>query len=165
VSASRPHPALDGWRGFLIAAGAVVAFDQVAKAIVRASIDPGEEISLILGFELTNTSNRGLAFGVLSDGEGLVLAVTVAALVLLLAWFALDSRRAGLWLAIGLLVGGALGNLADRVRDDAVTDFFDPPLWPAFNLADVAITLGALTLILSALGGPAGGAARPRKSG
>ena len=52
----------------------------------------------------------------------------------------------------GVLAGGALGNLADRVRTDAVTDFIDPPLWPAFNLADVAITLGAIGLVLISLG-------------
>ena len=66
-------------------------------------------------------------------------------------WFALDPARPGLWLAVGLLAGGALGNLADRVRADAVTDFIDPPLWPTFNLADVAITLGALALVLVSL--------------
>jgi signal peptidase II len=55
--------------------------------------------------------------------------------------------------AVGLLAGGALGNLLDRVRLDAVTDFIDPPLWPAFNVADVAITLGAVALVLSALRG------------
>jgi lipoprotein signal peptidase len=56
---------------------------------------------------------------------------------------------------VGLLAGGALGNLADRVRVDAVTDFIDPPLWPTFNLADVAITLGAVALVMVSLGGEA----------
>ena len=69
-----------------------------------------------------------------------------------LVWFALDPQRPGLWLAVGLLAGGALGNLADRVRAGAVTDFIDPPLWPTFNLADVAITLGALVLVVASLG-------------
>ena len=81
-----------------------------------------------------------------------MLAVTIVALALVLVWFALDPRRPGLWLSVGLLAGGALGNLADRVRADAVTDFIDFPLWPAFNLADVAITLGALGLVLSSVG-------------
>jgi signal peptidase II len=81
-----------------------------------------------------------------------VLAVTVAALALVLAWFAFDPGRPGLWLAVGLLAGGALGNLADRVRVDAVTDFIDPPLWPAFNVADIAITAGALGLAVASIG-------------
>ena len=71
-----------------------------------------------------------------------MLAVTIVALALILGWFALDPARPGCGSRVGLLAGGALGNLADRVRDGAVTDFIDPPLWPAFNLADVAITLG-----------------------
>jgi signal peptidase II len=71
------------------------------------------------------------------------------ALTLLLSWFARDPARPGLWPAVGLLAGGALGNLADRVRDGAVIDFLDPPNWPAFNLADVAITFGVALLLLA----------------
>lgn len=143
--------AIGGWRRALAICGAVVLADQVVKAIVVSSLAVGQRSSIGLGFHLTNTPNRGLAFGVLGDGQGLVLAVTIAALVLVLVWFAVDPGRPGLWLAVGLLAGGALGNLADRVRVDAVTDFIDPPLWPAFNLADVAITLGALGLLLVSL--------------
>jgi signal peptidase II len=127
--------------------GAVVLLDQVSKAIVVSSLSVGHQEYVALGFRITNTENSGLAFGI-GQGEGFVLGVTVVALALVLLWFALDPTRPGLWLAVGLLAGGALGNLADRVRTDAVTDFIDPPLWPAFNLADVAITLGALGLIL-----------------
>lgn len=130
--------------------GAVVLLDQVSKAIVVSSLAPNHSESIGLGFRLTNTANTGLAFGI-GQGEGFVVAVTIVALALVLVWFALDPTRPGLWLAVGLLAGGALGNLADRVRVDAVTDFIDPPLWPAFNLADVAITLGALGLVLVSL--------------
>jgi signal peptidase II len=80
-------------------------------------------------------------------------------------WFALDPGRPGLWLAVGLLTGGALGNLADRVRIDAVTDFIDPPLWPAFNVADIAITFGALGLVLASLAPAEGGGDAPAKPG
>ena len=139
--------AIAGWRRALIVCGAVVLFDQASKAIVVSSLSVGQHESIGLGFRVANTTNSGLAFGI-GQGEGFVLGVTVAALALVLVWFALDPTRPGLWLAVGLLAGGAIGNLADRVRMDAVTDFIDPPLWPAFNLADVAITLGALGLIL-----------------
>jgi signal peptidase II len=139
--------AVAGWRRALLVCGAVVLLDQVSKAIVVSSLAMGQRESLVLGFSLTNTPNSGLAFGI-GQGEGFVLGVTVVALALVLIWFALDPTRPGLWLAVGLLAGGALGNLADRVRTDAVTDFIDAPLWPTFNLADVAITLGALGLIL-----------------
>lgn len=149
-SARLSAAAVAGWRRALLVCGAVVLVDQVSKAIVVSSLSVGQHESLGLGFSLTNTPNTGLAFGI-GQGEGFVLGITVAALALVLIWFALDPTRPGLWLAVGLLAGGALGNLADRVRMDGVTDFIDPPLWPTFNLADVAITLGALGLILVSL--------------
>jgi signal peptidase II len=143
--------AITGWRRALAVCGAVVLLDQVSKAIVVSSLSVGQYERIGLGFSITNTPNSGLAFGI-GHGQGFVLAVTVVALVLVLVWFALDPSRPGMWLAVGLLAGGALGNLADRVRVDAVTDFIDPPLWPTFNLADIAITLGALGLVLISLG-------------
>jgi len=143
--------AIAGWRRALAVCGAVVLVDQVTKAIVVSSLAVGQRRSLVLGFDLTNTANRGLAFGI-GHGQGFLLAVAIVALALVLVWFATDPGRPDLWLAVGLLAGGALGNLADRVRADAVTDFIDPPLWPAFNLADVAITLGALGLVAISLG-------------
>jgi signal peptidase II len=143
--------AIAGWRRALAVCGAVVLVDQVVKAIVVSSHSVDQHDSLLLGFSLTNTPNSGLAFGI-GGGESFVLIVTIVALALVLLWFALDPGRPGLWLAAGLLVGGALGNLADRVRTDAVIDFIDPPLWPTFNLADVAITLGAVVLVLASIG-------------
>ena len=80
-----------------------------------------------------------------------MLAITLAALALILGWFTFDTTRPWLWLGVGMLVGGALGNLIDRIREGAVTDFIDPPLWPAFNVADVSITVGVAIIALSAL--------------
>jgi signal peptidase II len=151
LSSPQVSETIGAWRWALACCGAVVLIDQVSKAIVVSSLDPGQRESVVLGIDLTNTANRGLAFGI-GDGQGLVLVVTIVALALVIAWFAVDPRRPGLWLWVGLLAGGALGNLADRVRADAVTDFLDLPLWPAFNLADVAITLGAVGLVLSSVG-------------
>jgi signal peptidase II len=74
--------------------------------------------------------------------------ITMAALALVAGYFALDPARPGLWVGIGLLTGGALGNLADRLRDGSVIDFFDPPGWPTFNVADVAIVAGIATIVL-----------------
>jgi signal peptidase II len=150
VSRRRLSGPLDAWRRALVVCGAVVLVDQLSKAIVVSSLAKNHSEALALGFRISNTPNSGLAFGI-DSGYGAALAVTIVALVLVLLWFALDPARPGLWLAVGLLVGGALGNLADRVRADAVTDFIDPPLWPTFNLADVAITLGALALVLVSL--------------
>jgi signal peptidase II len=115
-------------------------------------MSPGERTDLILGFDLARVSNSGIAFGLLQDSSDLlVLAITATALALVIGWFALDSGRPGLWLGVGLLTGGAVGNLIDRLRLDAVTDFIDPPMWPAFNLADVAITLGVVAIAIAAL--------------
>jgi len=155
--------AVAGWRRALAVCGGVVLVDQVAKAIVVASLSIDQHVSLGLGFRLANTQNTGLAFGI-GGAPDLVLGVTIGALALVLLWFALDPARPGLWLAVGLLAGGALGNLADRVRTDAVTDFIDPPLWPTFNLADVAITLGAVVLVLVSLAPQPEQAVKSRRS-
>ncbi len=97
------------------------------------------------------TENSGVAFGFLGGGGALVVALTLVVLAAVLTWFWRQPDRAGLWLAAGLLAGGAVGNLIDRARMGAVTDFIDPPWWPAFNLADVAITRGGGVLILVSL--------------
>jgi signal peptidase II len=154
LKASFGPVALRSWGRALITCALVVAADQAAKAAVESALSANEVVHLGLGFQLDLTTNRGLAFGFLSGGETTVMVVTVIALVLVLAGFASDPTRPGLWLAVGLLAGGALGNLADRVRVDAVTDFIDPPLWPAFNLADVAITAGAVVLVLVSMAPP-----------
>ncbi len=73
--------------------------------------------------------------------------VTASALALLVVWFALHTNRSLIWLPTGLLLGGAIANLIDRARLGAVRDFIDPPAWPAFNVADMAITFGVLSLL------------------
>lgn len=137
-----------GWMRALTLAAVIVAVDQASKAIVSGALERGERVGIALGFELADVRNRGIAFGLLADGQGLVLAVTVVALALILGYFALNSSRPGLWIGVGLLVGGALGNLIDRVGADEVRDFIDPPLWPAFNVADVAIVAGIAAIVL-----------------
>jgi signal peptidase II len=136
-----------GRAGLVVAA--VVALDQLTKAIVVDELARGERRDLPLGFELVHVRNSGIAFGLFDGGGTLLTLVTLGALALLLAYFALHAGRPLLWLPTGLLLGGAVGNLIDRAREGAVTDFIDPPLWPAFNLADLAITAGVLTLLLA----------------
>jgi signal peptidase II len=141
-------PAARGWALALAVAAAVVVLDQATKQLAAGALDGSERVSLGLGFELADVRNRGIAFGLFGDGQGLVIAVTLAALALVVAYFALDPARPGVWVATGLLCGGALGNLADRLREDEVIDFVDPPLWPAFNLADVAIVAGITAIVV-----------------
>jgi signal peptidase II len=136
------------WRGAIATCAAVLVADQATKQIAVTELAGRAPGDLPLGFEFDYVTNTGIAFGILDQGEGLVIAITLVALTLLFAWFAREPERPGLWPAVGLLAGGALGNLADRVRDGAVIDFIDPPRWPAFNLADVAITLGVALVLL-----------------
>jgi signal peptidase II len=130
----------------------VVGIDQAVKAAIEGSLDIGEHNDLVLGFDLTRVMNSGVAFGLFSEGSNAaVLVFTGAALALIVGWFVFDTTRPLLWLGVGLLAGGAVGNLIDRIADGAVTDFLDPPIWPAFNVADVAITAGVLVIAIAAL--------------
>jgi signal peptidase II len=133
---------------------ATVAADQLAKALVRSTIDRGDAVDLVVGVQIVNVRNRGIAFGMFSGGGPLLALFAGAALVALLVFFARHRDRPLVWLPTGLLIGGAAGNLIDRAREGAVTDFIDFPLWPAFNVADIAITFGVLTLLYVLEGPP-----------
>lgn len=128
--------------------GLVFAADQAAKAAIEANLVPGEKIEVLGPLTLTLAHNRGIAFGLAGGaGAGLIL-LGVAALAVIAYLFGREATKPGAWVAVGLLAGGALGNLADRIRADQVTDYIDIGSWPAFNLADVAITCGVALLVL-----------------
>lgn len=140
----------DGTRGVARAAATaavVVALDQATKQIAIASVERGERANVFFGLDITNSRNTGVAFGAFQDG-GMIVAVLIGvSLTLLIGYFALHAAMPRLWLPVGMLVGGALGNLADRAREGAVIDFIDPTFWPAFNLADTSIVIGVLALL------------------
>ena len=142
-----------------------LALDQLTKAIVRGNIDPGERIDFLPGVDLVRVANRGIAFGLLDDAGSLVLVLAAVAFASLLAVFLAASDRRGLWLPIGLLAGGAVGNLIDRIHEGAVTDFVDIGPWPAFNLADVEITLGVVLLVWMYAFGAESGTEQPEGTG
>ncbi len=125
----------------------VVILDQVTKHLVRANIDLGDHHRFLPGVTLVHDRNTGVAFSVFSGGGALVLVFTLAALALLFGYFAVRPERPLLWLPTGMLVGGAVGNLIDRISSGGVTDFIKLPHWPAFNVADMSITFGVLTLL------------------
>jgi len=147
---------LAGPRAALALCGLVVVVDQATKAIADSAIERGSHVDFLpfLGFE--NTRNSGVAFGLAGDASALLIAAMVAIVIALFAFIALRVHR-GVWLAAGLLVGGALGNLADRARQGAVTDFIELPAWPTFNLGDVAIVAGVILLVLTYEREPSGG--------
>jgi signal peptidase II len=127
--------------------GLVFIADQAAKAAVEAHLVPGQYEEVLGPLELTLSHNRGVAFG-LAGGAGVGLVLTTAVALAVIGYlFARNPQRPGMWVAVGLLAGGAIGNLADRIRADAVTDFVAVGSWPPFNLADVSITLGVLLLV------------------
>jgi signal peptidase II len=125
----------------------IIGLDQLTKRTVAQGIAPGQKEGLIPGVHLVHVRNTGVAFGFFSGGGTLVLVLTLVALSLLVGYFVLHPDRRGLWIPTGLLVGGALGNLVDRLANGAVTDFIKLPYWPAFNVADMAITFGVLALL------------------
>jgi signal peptidase II len=137
-----------------LVAVATVALDQAVKALVRAQIGPGERISVVPGLHLVHARNSGVAFGLFPGGGALLIAVGALALLALLTYFATHAGKRLVWLPTGLLIGGAAGNLVDRVRIGAVTDFLQLPHWPAFNLADIAITVGVVSLVFVIEGSP-----------
>lgn len=140
-------PAALAWLRAIALACLVLVFDQATKQFAVSQFGDGD-VHVGLGFHLVEVRNDGIAFGLFGGGEALVIVITMAALALVAGYFALDPTRPGLWAGIGLLAGGALGNLADRLREGSVIDFLDPPAWPAFNVADVAIVAGIATIVL-----------------
>jgi signal peptidase II len=137
--------------GTLVRAGlvlvVVVALDQLTKALVRGGIEIGDEDSILPGVSLVHVRNSGVAFGAFSGGGLIVVALVTAALGALLFYFFTHLDKRLVWLPTGMLLGGSIGNIIDRVRDGAVTDFVKLPAWPAFNVADVSITFGVLVLL------------------
>ena len=141
---------------FLIAASVLV--DQLTKAAALSLLSQRAAVPVVPGFNLTLGFNEGSSFGLLSGvmaGKPLLMAALTGALTLIFAVMAFRARhpleRAGL----ALVVGGALGNIIDRLRQGAVTDFLDLYWrdwhWPTFNVADIAITLGAVLILVASL--------------
>jgi signal peptidase II len=140
---SSPQP----WGRAGLVLACVLLVDQVTKRLVQSGIDEGEHDGVLPGVELVHVRNHGVAFGALAGGGTIVAVVIGVALVALVIWFMRHADKPLAWLPTGLLLGGAVGNIFDRIRDGAVTDFIKLPAWPAFNVADIAITFGVLSLL------------------
>jgi signal peptidase II len=135
------------WARAALVMAAVIALDQATKALVRSGVAIGDSDGVFPGVEIVHVRNEGVAFSRFSGGGTVVAVIVGAALLALVAYFVTHLDKPLVWLPTGLLLGGALGNVIDRVRDGAVTDFIKLPGWPAFNVADIAITLGVLVLL------------------
>ena len=159
-------------RAFVLAAVALVAvavLDQATKALAVATLVPGDAIPVLFGIDLRLVRNTGVAFGVLAGaGDVPIVVITALAVGSVLVFFLVRADRHLLWLPVGMVLGGAAGNLVDRARLGAVVDFIDPTFWPAFNLADAAIVVGVIGVLYvseGARGGERGGAEAAERTG
>jgi signal peptidase II len=140
---------------FLIAAALIVTFDQLSKLWIRAHLALGESLPITGRLSLIHIRNTGSAFGLLANQSFLIIIIGIASLLVVLLFLRYLSQVTTLsMVSIGLIWGGAVGNLIDRLRSGYVTDFIYFRLWgdfhwPAFNIADAAITVGVFVLIYS----------------
>lgn len=135
----------------LVAVGLVAAAaDQLTKWIVSSALGFGDAVGVLGPFSIHHVRNTGIAFGLFSDATFAVIVVTAAAVGAMLLFFARSGQRHPLLpVSLGLVLGGSVSNLVDRVRLGHVTDFLDFDYWPAFNLADTFIVVGVALLFLS----------------
>ena len=136
---------------FLVTIFLVIAIDQVSKSLVAALMEPGSSLTLIPHvIRITYTRNTGAAFGLFAGSGQIVFWSALVVVMLMLFWFYRSYQQTNVWwfVALGLLIGGAVGNLADRILRGRVVDFFDLGWWPVFNVADLAIVTGVIMFIV-----------------
>ncbi len=142
------------WLALLAIATAALVADQLTKQIVAAQLAYGESVHVAGPLSLHHVRNSGIAFGLFSAWASPVTVLTIVAVAWMVVYFArTGARHPILPVALGLLVGGSVANLVDRLRLGHVTDFLDLGFWPAFNLADTFIVTGVAILLVTLLGG------------
>jgi signal peptidase II len=138
------------WASLATVAFAALGADQLTKAIVTSRLDLFDEVHVVGPFSIHHVTNSGIAFGFFSSATSLVILLTSLAVAWMLYFFARSgSRHPILPVALGLVMGGSVSNLIDRVRLGHVTDVLDLRYWPAFNLADTFIVVGVAALLLA----------------
>jgi signal peptidase II len=140
------------WIVLAVVAGAAIFADQLTKQVVGRTLALGDSVDIVGPFSIHHVQNSGIAFGLFGSRTAIVIAVTAVAVGAMLVYFARSGRRHPvLPVALGLVLGGSIANLIDRVRLGHVTDFIDLRFWPAFNLADSFIVLGVFVLLAALL--------------
>lgn len=140
------------WLRFGALALLVLVLDQISKAVIRATLEPRQVVDVVPGLDISRVTNEGIAFGLFPGRQVAVAVLTVVALcAIAIALAGLVARNNTVAAGAGLLVGGSLGNLVDRLARGAVTDFIDVTRWPAFNVADIGITVGAALIVVGLL--------------
>lgn len=143
--------------GFLLPTAIVVVIDQISKQVVWRSFAPGFHTDVIPGVLRINlVKNDGAAFGLFEGGRiFFIIASVIASVFIVYLGFHLSRTERFKRLLLGLILGGAVGNLIDRVYDGAVIDFIEMGIaghwWPVYNVADIAVTVGAVMLLVNLL--------------
>lgn len=144
-------------KGFLVSAVSlsVVILDFITKKIIETHVQPGEVINLLPFLRIVNVKNKGAAFGLFSGlSNNIFIFISVVAIILIILYMLKTSKRLEL-LSLSLILGGAMGNLTDRIQIGQVIDFIDFFVhgwhWPAFNVADSALSIGIILFILSSI--------------
>ena len=133
---------------FFLVAGIVIGLDQLSKYLVRANMDLGQSIPEEGFFRFTYGTNTGGVFGFFSNQTFLITVAAIISVVVILLYSRHKMAQSMLVkVSLGLILGGSIGNLIDRIRLGAVTDFIDVGAWPVFNLGDSAIDIGVVLLI------------------
>ncbi len=136
------------WLGLAAVGLAAVAADQLTKRIVTGQLGLGDSLHVVGPFSIRHVQNSGIAFGLFASATALVILLTAFAVAWMLVFFARSgARHPVLPVSLGLVIGGSLSNLLDRVRLGYVTDFLDLRYWPSFNLADSFIVIGVCVLL------------------
>jgi len=131
---------------FLLIALTVVILDQISKMIVQALMSKGQSIAVLKGvFHITYTTNTGAAFSILQGYSGLLVWISVMAIGAIIYFYdRLDKKE---FILVAFVLGGIIGNLIDRISYGHVIDFIDFRIWPVFNIADSAVTVGVILLV------------------
>ncbi len=138
------------WVSLLVVTGAAVAADQLTKLVVANALTIDDGVKIIGPLSIHHVRNSGIAFGLFASRTSAVVVLTTFAVGAMVVFFARSAQRHPfLPVALGLVLGGSLSNLVDRIRLGYVTDFIDFRWWPAFNLADSFIVVGVALLFLS----------------
>ena len=140
------------WAGLALVAGSAIAADQVTKYIVTSNVSLDDSVHVAGPLSIHHVQNTGIAFGLFSGATSVVVVVTAAAILWMLVFFARSAaRHPVLPAAFGLVIGGSLSNLFDRVQLGHVTDFIDVNWWTfrIFNLADSFIVVGVVILLVA----------------
>jgi signal peptidase II len=136
------------WLSLAAVALAAVFADQLTKHVVASQLPLDNEVQVLGPFTIHHVQNSGIAFGLFASATAAVIVLTTIAVAWMIGYFARSGARHPLLpVAVGLLIGGSVSNLVDRVRLGHVTDFLDLRYWPAFNLADSFIVIGVAMLL------------------